>query len=382
MDSARKRKSADSATVLKKTGDIVDDFWPLKLKDPFENLSRFQENGKCYNRFFYSFLRVSKDGEYGDDIKKMVSELPDMEIGDPFDVLSLLSFKGQSNYLVRNNNDNDQVELNKDTFHGKYVMVCWFHVPIHCLDGDALFIQSAANICYEMFDLFDDFEIVLGLKMNPKYNNQRVFSHFLSAFPPSCLVVPFDDPKRSDYICCYLEVRIRCECFLVDGNSIALFSGEPDFEMGERVSASRLCSNYSAKDLEIISLPKITRLRSIINNTVVRRINEEGVQEEMSFLRLNEKKVVGLYLWTEGIRCITDESFIDTLDMVNKQCRGTKQEFEIVVVYIPFLHCIPPKIYQAKIDNFMEKKKISWWRMPFNTICNKLGNTADVFLVS
>ncbi|XP_056682799.1 probable nucleoredoxin 1 [Spinacia oleracea] len=377
------RTLSDSPTVRKKTGDInyehdscVHDFWPLKK--PFENLCRSQGRGtECYNRFL-NFTRESEKPEYDDDIKKMISESPVIKIGDPFDIISLLSFKGQSNYLIRNNDDN-RVELNKDTFQGKYVMVCCFHAPIHCLDEEATTFQSIADVCYEMFDYFDDddFEIVLVLKMNTKYNHQWVFSNFLSAFPPSCLVVPFDDPNRRDYICCYLDIRLPCKCFIVDRTSIAVFHSFPDFATDQGADAFPFNSNYSAKELEFMSMPKTTQLQevmlSIASNNVVHRINQEGVHEEVSFSRLNEKKVVGLYLFNEGSCCITKESSIHTLRKAYKKCRKNQLEFEIVVVYIPFCHCLSPEVFQEKVDNFMEKNKISWWRMPYNNSkCLKL----------
>ncbi|KAL2934950.1 putative nucleoredoxin 1 [Bienertia sinuspersici] len=210
-----------------------------------------------------------------------------IQIGNSFDVISLLNCHGfgiadKSGYLVRNNGE--KVEVDEETYRGKYVLVCCFYVPV---------LRE---------DTYSD-----------------------------CVQVPWEDSRRSDYICKYLDLGHGCfKCLLLDKKGLVL-----PFDP----------SSLKLYGIEAFPFTVGEELPSL-------------EEKKVSISKLN-KRVVGLYLCVEG-------NLIPTLHKVHKQCKSRRLEFEIVVVYLPFVDCVDPQVYQENIDRRLRRRKVSWLRFPFN----------------
>ncbi|KAL6572184.1 hypothetical protein OROMI_013143 [Orobanche minor] len=315
-------------------------------------------------------LRVNLP-EYPDDISKMVSELKKshpIEIGKSFDVISLLSCNGKMNYLYRNNNNRERVEIEEENmlFGGKYIMVCCFHVPIFRESFDALSLQALVTICSDLYSTRDDFEMVVVVKMNSLANYEVLFDHFLSGFPSSCLVVPFHDSECRDFICNYLDLcgRLCIECLILDRDNRrnVLHSQFPIFALNYGADAFPFSDadlhKFMAEDRQLLKAPKLEVLLGRNLSDVLYKTNSAGVREESTIEELS-KKVVGLYL-------CSGEKFDPNLDRVYRECRARQLDFEIVLVYFPFLDCLDPEVYNLKMHTSLHEHIIHWWHLPFN----------------
>ncbi|KAL6564858.1 hypothetical protein OROMI_016308 [Orobanche minor] len=303
--------------------------------------------------------------EYPDHIIKMVSKLSPVEIGQYFNVISLLSSQGQMNYLHRNNGGRVQVE--EAVLSGKYVMICCFYVPISREFFASKYLQSLVTTCSDLYKKKNDFEMVVVAKMNNVANDEVIFNHFLSGFPSSCLVVPFKDSFRRDFICKYLDLpgRFGINCLLLDITGNVLLHGHPDFVSNYGADAfpftlEALCE-VQIKDIPYWETPSTSTLEGLLgcnSSDVLDKINPAGVREAVTIAELS-KKLVGLYL------CI-EEKICPTLIKVHEQCKLQKLPFEIVLAYLPFLDCLDPEVYKVKIDRWLQNQNISWWRLPYN----------------
>lgn len=327
--------------------------------------------------------------EYPDDICNMVSESKKLfpivaETDKTFNVTLLLSGgKGDvKSYLDRI--DGGRVAVDKTTFRGKYIMVCCFHVPILRDYFELRYLQALITTCCDLYSTRKDFEMVVVAKMNKCADYKVVFDHFLSGFPPSCLVVPFEDLERRDFICRFLDLlshrHIQCVLFNVDNN----------MDMGNDMDIKRdilrfgeiRFARYHGADAFPFSYEKLKeviandtpRWESVSTSTLVGLLgcnaydvlekispNPAGSGEEVMTISELSKKNVGLYLCAKG-------DYLAMLCDIYEKCRTRKLAFEIVLVYLPFDQPITPQAWMENVNTLLQKHKISssWWRLPYN----------------
>ncbi|XP_021735278.1 probable nucleoredoxin 1 [Chenopodium quinoa] len=244
-------------------------------------------------------------------------------------------------------------------------MVCCYHVPIFREESISLYVQGLVTTCFDLYSSRQDFELVVVAKMNKMVNYEAVFNHFLSGFPASCLVVPFSDSKRRDFICKYLDLDHGCNCLILDDNGSVLLHEHPSFVRSYGADGFPFTQEHRhklrLKDLALLKSLSTSNLELLLQckpSDVVDRINSAGVREVKTISELSTK-LVGLYLCAKG-------NFIPTLDEVYQQCITKHLEIEIVVVYMPFGDCLDPQAYKLNIDTKLKRKKIYWWRLSFD----------------
>ncbi|KMS95845.1 hypothetical protein BVRB_004460 [Beta vulgaris subsp. vulgaris] len=330
---------------------LVKHMWPVKS---FHSLT-------AYSCPIARIFRNVKP-EYSDDINTMVSQLFPIQIGQSFDAKFLLS--GGSNelgYLVRIGGE--RVELGK-AIRDKYIMVCCFHVPMFHGGWDSSMVQSLINTCSELYAADMDFEMVVVAKMKKLADHKQVFDHFLSGFPSSCFVIPFEDSKRRNFICKYLELQLNdIQCLLLDNKENILLHGYPRF------AESYGADGFPFTDEKLQKLEADEKLQSLTNymvqlltsnpSDVLRKTNAEDGCDTMTISDLNKKDVVGLF------KCVNGK-LIPKLQEVYEQCKIQQKPFEVLLVYIPFSNSLDPKNHKLYIDNLLQKHKLSLWYMPFN----------------
>uniref|UniRef100_A0A803N8P8 Uncharacterized protein n=1 Tax=Chenopodium quinoa TaxID=63459 RepID=A0A803N8P8_CHEQI len=165
------------------------------------------------------------------------------------------------NYLYRNNGNGESVEVDENTFRDKYILVCCFHIPIFRAGTDSRVLRDLLMTFSELYSTREDVEIVVVAKMDKLMTNFELLSdRFLLGFPSSCLVVPFKDSKRRDYICYYLHLRDhrRMQCLLLDNKGKErdiLFSGYPIFAIDHGADAVPF-TNEKLEELDADDLPE------------------------------------------------------------------------------------------------------------------------------
>ncbi|KMS95847.1 hypothetical protein BVRB_004480 [Beta vulgaris subsp. vulgaris] len=300
--------------------------------------------------------------EYSDDINTMVSQLFPIQIGQSFDAKFLLSGGlNELGYLVRIGGE--RVELGK-AIRDKYIMVCCFHVPMFHGGWNSSMVQSLINTCSELYAADMDFEMVVVAKMKKLADHKQVFDHFLSGFPSSCFVIPFEDSKRRNFICKYLELD-DIQCLLLDKKENILLHGYPRFARSYGADAFP----FTDEKLQKLKADE-KRNRETFNNYIVqlltsnpsvilRKTNAADGSDTMTISDLNKKDVVGLF------KCVNGK-LIPKLQEVYEQCKIQQKPFEVLLVYIPFSNSLDPKNHKLYIDNLLQKHKLSLWYMPFN----------------
>lgn len=302
----------------------------------------------------------------------MVSQLPPIQIGQKLDVESLLSAGGgggSNELLLRKHGE--QVELGK-AIEGKYTMICCFHAPVFGTDSNSIVFQSLVNTCSELYARGVNFEMVVVVKMKKLADYKQVFDHFLSGFPSSCLVIPFEDSKRRDFICNYLQLNDDVQCLLLDNNNNILLHGYPEFARYYGADAFPF-TDEKLQTLEADEGPEWTtcstnNLVSLFGcrpSDVLKKTNHDSVMTTIS--DLNKNDVVGLFLCSKG-------NLIPKLKEVYEECKIQKKPFEVLLVYIPFHTCLDPQNHKLCVDNLLQKHKLSVWYMAFdNSVSHKLS---------
>ncbi|KNA17287.1 hypothetical protein SOVF_081260 [Spinacia oleracea] len=284
--------------------------------------------------------------KYPDDVSESKAGLQSIiEIGQQFNVISLLSGDGEMNYLHRISGD--RVEVEEKMFSNKNIIVCCFHVPIFRVDDDSLYLQSLINTCSELYSK-DNLEMVVVAKMNTLANYEGIFDHFLSGFPTWCLAVPFEDSKRRDFICSVV-LNYGAEAFPFTQDCLHKL-GKPDIPYWKTSSTSTLEGLLQCNSSFVLG-----KTNPSISSTCISQL---------------KGKVVGLYLCWEG-------DFIPKLNDVYKQCKKKSLAFEIVLVYMPFGDCLDLEVFMGKIDSMLRDCNACWWCFPFNnSVSHRLGRLA------
>ncbi|VFQ86777.1 unnamed protein product [Cuscuta campestris] len=364
---------------------ILKRLWPVI---PQEQKNPFPREGFCPIARKLNAVKL----EYGKNINEMVSDsmkLFPTKIGQSFDVISLLSGKGEmKKHLVRKGGD--RVVVDKQTFSGKYIMICCFNVPVFRHEQTARYAQALATACSELYSSRNDFEMVVVAKMNQLANYEVYFNHFLSGFPTPCLVVPFEDSERRDFICKYLDLRACYDigCLILekdtDSKRNILFCESPYLARTYGADAFP----FTTEKLQEVSandhmwwdgdVPPPANLEELLGCNpcdILHKTPSPGDHEEATILELS-RKVVGVYACVSG-------DLIPTLGKVYQQCRAEEKEFEIVLVYIPlFADSLDPQVHMANIVSLLQEWGISWWQFPPSGNPNKLFNSSVSFRVS
>ncbi|KAL2901336.1 putative nucleoredoxin 1-1 [Bienertia sinuspersici] len=363
MHPSKSRKILDSPNIWRNEKPSIDYFaflrkivWPVI---PEEQEKIPPPKHRCPIGLLFKHVGL----EYPAEINELVSNQPTIEVGKHFDVLSLLSCNYETNHLIRKNGD--RVELKKDTFKDKNVMICCLNVPVFRHDCRSSLVQSLATLCSDLYALKpDNFEMVVVAKMHSLANYKEIFDHFLSGFPSSCLAVPFSYSMCRDYICKYLDLGpVFAKCLLVDGHSDVLFFDIPNFLPNHGAEAfpftPKLLQDLAAEDFPLWKCGGKSTLEGLLQcRSSDLLFNSNPADDQGVSISKLKEKVVGLYLFVGGDSVLA-------INDIYEQCRADRQ-FEIVLVGLSSAHNLDPEVHEAKIDRLLQKHNISWWRVPFN----------------
>uniref|UniRef100_A0A803MS53 Uncharacterized protein n=2 Tax=Chenopodium quinoa TaxID=63459 RepID=A0A803MS53_CHEQI len=220
--------------------------------------------------------------------------------------------------------------------------------------------------------------MVVIVKMKKLAGYKQVFDHFLSAFPPSCFVIPFDDLKCRDFICNYLQLNYF-QCMILDkkgmdmkknillhGNKFVRYYGADAFpftdEKLQELQADEEPRWRTSSTNNLVGL-----LRCKLSDVLKKTNAEDGCGTVTTISDLNNKDFVGLFLCVKG-------NFIPKLKEVYEHCKTHHKSFEILLVYMPTNDSLDPQNYKLYVDNLLQKHKLSLWYMPFdNSVSHKLS---------
>uniref|UniRef100_A0A803MI36 Uncharacterized protein n=1 Tax=Chenopodium quinoa TaxID=63459 RepID=A0A803MI36_CHEQI len=218
--------------------------------------------------------------------------------------------------------------------------------------------------------------MVVVVKMKKLADYKQVFDHFLSAFPPSCFVIPFEDLKRRDFICNYLQLDYF-QCLILDKKGT-------DMKKNILLHGNRFVGDYGAdafpftdEKLQELQADEEPRWKTCSTNNLVgllrcklsdvlKKTNAEDGCGTVTISDLNNKDFVGLFLCIKG-------DLIPKLKEVYQHCKTHHKSFEILLVYMPMLDSLDPQNYKLFVDNQLQKHNLSLWYMPFdNSVSRKL----------
>ncbi|XP_021759705.1 probable nucleoredoxin 1 [Chenopodium quinoa] len=295
----------------------------------------------------------------------------DIEIGKPLDVKSLL-FPSRKGCLVRRGLIVDAKNLK---LSGKYVMLCCFMVP---LNWNSI-AWKVAVACHDLYSKMKNrFEMVIVAIMRDGWtHDKKAFSQFMSAFPSSCLAIPFHAKSHRRRVCKYLGGMFMANMTLVNPAGNVLLHNEVHQSMDiEFVPWYHLANSHAFPFITDADAGLHLTTPSSLEDLLYCRISDfvfrknpsgsEAFWKEKRPISQLKSKLVGLYLYTSG-------NLLPWLRKIEEACRQSDKELDIVVVYLPDWDRQDPRWYPEFFSTVLAKQNISWWVAPYN-------NTASIIL--
>ncbi|VFQ62254.1 unnamed protein product [Cuscuta campestris] len=184
---------ADYETILRW---ILKKLWPVI---PQEQKNPFPCEGCCPIAKKLNAVKL----EYGNNINEMVADSKKLfptRIGQSFDVISLLSGKGEmKKHLVHKGGD--RVEVDKQTFSGKHIMICCSNVPVFRHEHTARDAQALATACSKLYCSRNDFEMVVVAKVNQLANYEEVSANDHMWFHEEANILELSRKVVGVYVC-------------------------------------------------------------------------------------------------------------------------------------------------------------------------------------
>lgn len=286
----------------------------------------------------------------------------DIQIGNPLDAESLL-FPSGKGYLVRRNRKVHAKDLN---LSGKHVMLCCFMVPL-CWNNSA--VRAVAVACHDLYSkMKNQFEMVIVAIMRDGWtHDKKAFTQFMSAFPSSCLAIPFHAKSHRRRVCKCLGGVFICKITLVAPSGNVLLHDEVLLPMDtDFVPWYHLANSHPfplITDAEAgLHLTVPSSLEDLLycrtSDFVFRKNPLTFWKEKLPIFQL-KSKLVGLYLYTSG-------HLLPWVRKVEEACRKSDKQLEIVVVYLPDWRSLDPRCYPEFFTTVLAKQNLPWWVAPYN----------------